>query len=206
LFDAVTVEADAAATLAGYSGVENERTRYSAVSYGGRFAEAFKLGEQLHQRTDAVTIPWQLAHLAYDLGDRERAVAVLRARLGVSPDLRVQAALASMEAAEGRHQIARELIRAVLTQTYLDHHIAYSLATTYAQLGEFDEAARWLTQAANTGFPCYPWFMKDPLLAPLRQTSQFRTFEPSMRRTFEALAARYGSESHRRREIAPRSQ
>ena len=80
LFDALTAEADAAATLAGYSGVENERTRFYALSYGGRFAEAFKLGEQLHQRTDAVTIPWQLAHLAFYLGDRDRAVAVLRAQ------------------------------------------------------------------------------------------------------------------------------
>jgi DNA-binding winged helix-turn-helix (wHTH) protein/TolB-like protein len=193
LFEATTGEADTAATLAGYSGVENERTRFYALSYGGGFAEAFKLGEQLHQRTDAVTIPWQLAHLAYYLGDKDRAVAVLRARLGGSPDLRVQASLAAMEAAQGRHQIARELLRPVLTQKYLDHHVAYSLATTYAQLGEFDESARWLTEAANTGFPCYPWFMKDPLLAPLRQTSQFRTLEPSMRRTFDALAVRYGS-------------
>ena len=55
------------------------------------------------------------------------------------------------------------------------------------------ESASWLTEAANTGFPCYPWFMKDPLLAPLRQTSQFRTLEPSMRRTLDALAVRYGS-------------
>ena len=35
--------------------------------------------------------------------------------------------------------------------------------------------------------------MKDPLLAPLRQTPQFRKLEPSMRRTFDALAVRYGS-------------
>ena len=89
---------------------------------------------------------------------KARAVDVLRARLGVTPDLRVQASLAAIEAAEGRR-----------------------------------EAARWLTDAANTGFPCYPWFMKDPLLEPFRATAQFRRLVPALWRTFEGLAVRYGS-------------
>jgi hypothetical protein len=56
-----------------------------------------------------------------------------------------------------------------------------------------DEAARWLTEAANTGYPCYPWYVRDPLLEPLRNSAQFRRIEPGLRRTFDALATRYGT-------------
>ena len=193
LFRGTAAEADAAKALAGESSVENQRTLFYALLFGGRFPEAFRLGEQLHQRTDAVAIPTHLALAAYYLGDTARAFSALRdARRGGSPDLRAQAVLASLEAAAGHRGTARTLVRKILEQPYRDHHIAYSLAATHAQLGEFDEAARWLTEAANTGFPCYPWFLRDPLLEPLRRSSQFRLLEPSMRRAHEARSSRYG--------------
>ena len=122
-----------------------------------------------------------------------RSQALRAARRRGVPDLRAQAALASLEAAAGRHDAARTIVSRILAQTYRDHHIAYSLATTHAQLGQMDDAARWLTEAANTGFPCYPWFVRDPLLEPLRHSPQFRQVEPELRRTFEALSMRYGT-------------
>jgi serine/threonine-protein kinase len=193
LFAGTAAEAQAAAALAGESSVENERARFYAALYGARFLEALKLGEELHRRTDAVAIPTQLALAAYYLGDKTRAFAILRtAERGGSPDLRARAVLASMEAASGRREAARSIVRGILAQPYSDHHIAYSLATTYAQLGELDEAARWLHEAAATGFPCYPWFQKDPLLHPLRDSAQFRQLEPELRRAFDARASRYG--------------
>ena len=193
LFDGTVAEAEAAAALAGESSVEDDRAVFYAALFGGRFAEALRLGEQLQRRTDAVAIPTQLALAAYYLGDTTRAFAALRgANRSGSPDLRAQAALASIEAAAGRRDAARSIVARIIAQPYRDHHIAYGIATTYAQLGEFDEAARWLTEAANTGFPCYPWFLKDPLLEPLRKSPQFRLLEPTIRRTFEAHSSRYG--------------
>jgi TolB-like protein len=194
LFRQTEAEADTAATLAGESSVEDDRSRFYAALYDGRFAEAVTRGESLHKRTDAEAIGTNLALAFYYVGDKVRAFAALRnaGRDGV-PDPRAQAALASIEAAEGRHDAARAIVRRVLAQPYRDHHMAYSLAATHAQLGQMDEAARWVMEAANTGLPCYPWFMRDPLLAPLRDSSQFRQIEPGLRRTFEVRSARYGA-------------
>ena len=192
LFRATELEIETAAALAGGSSVEDDRMRFYAALHNGRFAEAVTLGEALHKRTDAVAIPTYLGLAFYYAGDKARAFEGLRAarRRGV-PDLRAQAALASLEAAVGRHDAARTIVSRILAQSYRDHHIAYSLATTHAQLGQMGDAARWLTEAANTGFPCYPWFVRDPLLEPFRHSPEFRQIEPELRRTFDALSMRY---------------
>lgn len=50
-----------------------------------------------------------------------------------------------------------------------DHYVAYSLGAAYAQLGDTDQADRWLRTAVDTGFPCLPFFESDPL----RRRSEF---------------------------------
>ncbi len=198
LFRGVEIETEAAAALAGGSSVEDDRMRFYAALHSGHFAQAVTLGEALQRRTDAVAIPTNLALALYYVGDKGRAFEGLRtAKRSGMPDLRAQAALASLEAAVGRHGTARALVGRILEQPYRDHHIAYSLAVTHAQLGQMDEAARWLTEAAKTGFPCYPWFIRDPLLEPLRNSAQFRQLEPGLRQTFEADSTRYGTSGSR---------
>jgi len=69
----------------------------------------------------------------------------------------------------------------------MDHHVASSLGAAYAQLGNLAEARRWLRTSADTGFPCWPWFASDPLLAPLRDTAEFKEWlEELLRREQEA--------------------
>jgi hypothetical protein len=63
----------------------------------------------------------------------------------------------------------------------MDHHVAAGLGVTYAQLGRPDEALRWLRSAADTGFPCHPWFARDPLLAPLRKSAAFESWLEELR-------------------------
>jgi tetratricopeptide (TPR) repeat protein len=53
------------------------------------------------------------------------------------------------------------------------HHTAYNIAATYVALGEPDEAVHWLEAAADDGFPCYPYFARDPNLDDLRAFSPF---------------------------------
>ena len=136
LFRGTAAEAQAAAALAGESSVENQRTLFYAALFGARFPEALRLGEELHQRTDAVAIPhiWRSRPRTW----RTRRIALRTARRQGWPDLRAQAVLASMEAAAGQRDVARAIVGRVLAQPYRDHHIAYSLATTHAQLGEMD--------------------------------------------------------------------
>jgi len=53
------------------------------------------------------------------------------------------------------------------------HHTAYNIAAAYAALHEPDEAVTWLEAAADDGFPCYPYFDRDPNLAGLRDHRRF---------------------------------
>ena len=72
--------------------------------------------------------------------------------------------LAARKDAEG----ARREIDRVLKREYRDHHVSYQLGTAYAQLGDKEEALRRLRTAADTCFPCFTWFERDPLLDPIR--------------------------------------
>jgi hypothetical protein len=50
----------------------------------------------------------------------------------------------------------------------MDHHMAYNLGASYARFGSMGDALRRLRESALTGFPCYPWNARDPVLAPMR--------------------------------------
>ena len=41
------------------------------------------------------------------------------------------------------------------------------------QLGDVDASIQWLRTSADTGFPCVPFFERDPLLEPLRRRPEF---------------------------------
>ena len=79
----------------------------------------------------------------------------------------------------------------------MDHHVATSLAGAQAQLGNHDEALRWLRWAAGGGFPCYPWFEVDPLLQPLRNTPAYVAFMRELRISFDDVQERYGRDQKR---------
>ena len=51
------------------------------------------------------------------------------------------------------------------------------------------EALKRLKEAKDPGFPCFPWFEADPLLAPLRTDSRFRSFMDEFRRTWDTRKA-----------------
>jgi hypothetical protein len=52
---------------------------------------------------------------------------------------------------------------------------------------------RWLSQAATTGFPCYPWYERDPLLELIRDDPRFRDFVQELRRSWEDARAKYAA-------------
>lgn len=53
------------------------------------------------------------------------------------------------------------------------HHTAYNIAATYAALDEPADAVNWVEAAADDGFPCYPYFERDPNLDKLRRYPRF---------------------------------
>jgi hypothetical protein len=128
------------------------------------------------------------ALVQYYLGQRAEAESLLET-LGAQP--RAQAALAGLLAARGDRKRASALIRELETGADLDHHAAYSLGAAHAQLGDLDEAFKWLDRAGATGFSCVPWFERDPLLAPLRNDVRYRKLIADLEHRVEEFRKRY---------------
>jgi hypothetical protein len=126
-------------------------------------------------------------------GDRERGqdlLASVRHPDG-RVDVRSQASLAGVLAANRRRTEAERTFRAVLDSGYMDHHVAYALGVAEAQRGRPIEAVKWLRTAAETGFPCYTWVQRDALLDPIRSDASFRTFETALRGDYDRARSRY---------------
>jgi class 3 adenylate cyclase/TolB-like protein len=169
------------------------RQQGMAALFSGRFAAARAVEENLCELgVDLTATVWVLQQAYYYQGEHERAEALLaQARRGGRYDTRAQAVLASFLAARGERVQAEELLHTITTGASMDHHVAYSLGATYAQLGQREEALRWLRTAADTGFPCYPWYARDSLLQPLRNDPEFQRFMEDLRKSWEAVKARY---------------
>jgi hypothetical protein len=105
--------------------------------------------------------------------------------------MRARSSLASFTAFRGDRTSAERLIGEVTGSGYMDHHVAYSLGAAYAQLGRLEEARSWLDRAATSGFPRYPWYLRDPLLEPFRRDSSGRAFLERLRAQWNAAKTRY---------------
>ncbi len=53
------------------------------------------------------------------------------------------------------------------------HHTYYQIACVFSLLGRCEPAMEWLERSVDTGFACWPLFLKDPCLKNLRQQPQF---------------------------------
>jgi tRNA A-37 threonylcarbamoyl transferase component Bud32/TolB-like protein len=156
--------------------------RGRAKFYSGDFAEAVRLLEENH-RFDPRALGWMLAEAYYYAGQQERSLWILEQLAASSNDPRRHAAasLAAFRAARGERQAAQRWIDIILRDPRIDHHAAYRIGTTYAQLGDARNARRWIGSAAETGFPCYTWFARDPLLDPVRRDPAVRSLLADMR-------------------------
>lgn len=174
--------------------VEPLRTRGVTALLSGRYAEAVPLLEEVEWLSDRPLSDSWLAQAYYYSGERARAERILETlnrSSSASAASRAQATLASFLAARGERAQAKKRLRAVAARAYMDHHVAHSLGAAYAQLGQPGEALRWLRQAVDTGFPCYPWYARDPLLQPLRGDPKFRQLMEDLQKSYEAAKAHY---------------
>jgi DNA-binding winged helix-turn-helix (wHTH) protein/TolB-like protein len=186
LFDQAHAEGQLARALNPTPSVELDRLDVAILLCAGEYQRAVQLSTELLQQTEAHAIAGYLAMARYYTGDVTGAMTLLAAQnRGGEPDARAQASLASIEAATGLRDQARRRATTVARGPDMDHHVAYALGATFAQIGEAGESIRWLEQAADTGFPCYPWFQRDPLLDPVRQQPGFVRLLERMRAAHE---------------------
>jgi class 3 adenylate cyclase/TolB-like protein len=193
LFDLAESEVLAGMQVNPVDRVEPQRLRGTIAFFAGRYGDAERFLEEVERRSHSPSAEWYLSQALYYNGEVARAESLLvgLARGQGSMRRRAQASLASFRAAAGDRARALEWARQAESGPYKDHHVAYALGVAYAQLGQPAEALRWLTRAADTGIPCYPWFERDPLLKPLRGDAQFRAFIADLRKQWEAAKARY---------------
>jgi serine/threonine-protein kinase len=194
LLDLASREVDEALAVNPVNYVEQFRTQGIIALIAGKPAEAIPLFEKVRRLSDRPVSDSYLAQAYFYAGDTARAEAMLDTlsrSSSASAAARARATLASFLAADGERAKADGLLRSVESGTYTDHHVAASMGSAYAQLGWSAEAVRALEQAAATGFPCYPWFERDPLLQPLRGDRAFQGFLAGLRRTWESAKARY---------------
>jgi DNA-binding winged helix-turn-helix (wHTH) protein/TolB-like protein len=194
LFDEARREGQLARAVNPAANVERDRLEIALMLFGGQYSGAVNEATRLISETDAPAARHYLGLARYYAGDANGAREMLRLiRRGDRPDVRAQASLASVEAATGMHDQARARLIEIMGGSELDHHVAYSVGAALAQLGDVNASLRWLTRAADTGFPCYPWFERDSLLDPLRKHPQFvellrrlRTAHEQMRQDLSA--------------------
>ena len=67
------------------------------------------------------------------------------------------------------------------------HHAAYFAGCASARLRKPAEAVQWLKEAADTGFPCYSLFSRDPNLDPIRSDQGFQAFMAEMQKRSTSL-------------------
>ena len=60
------------------------------------------------------------------------------------------------------------------------HHTYYQLACIFALLGRRDVAIEWLERSVNSGFACWPFFLKDTCLQNLRSLPEFESLVSSL--------------------------
>jgi tetratricopeptide (TPR) repeat protein len=161
----------------------------------GRSSEAVRHLFEANALSDRRITKYLLGWAAYYGGEHPRAEAMLESMIsdeGPVPG-NARATLAALRAARGATAEARALAMRVASERDLIHHAAYALGTTYAQLRDPATAVRWLSQATATGFACYPWFERDPLLDPIRNDARFSAFMRERRRSWEGTRAKYST-------------
>jgi len=194
LLDLIEPELRAAADVNPTNQIDPLTIRGNTALFSGRFRDAIPLLEDAQRLSLSTMSSSYLAHAYYGAGNVVQAERLLASLDGSTPgDRRAQAVLASLLAARRARDRSKALIQKILASKYMDHHVAYSLGATYAQLGEFTDAMRWLTQSARDGFRCYPWYRRDQLLDPLRKDAGYQRLLDEMRQSWETNKAKYGS-------------
>jgi serine/threonine protein kinase len=175
------------------------RLRMIAVNtYQGKFEEAIGVVKT----TPPDQYPANLNRIAADslvqLGRLNEAETVIDEYLKAYPDDEggnVTSVKAILLVKEGKQREAEATIqRAIEIGKGFGHfhHSAYNIASAYALMKKPDEAVNWLQNAADDGFPCYPYFEIDHNLDNLRQDARFITFMSKLKERWLKYKAEYG--------------
>jgi TolB-like protein/Flp pilus assembly protein TadD len=150
--------------------------------YRGHYEEGLRQFRQVPAESNQSLWNYQVAWGLLYLGRDKEASDLMEHYLQRHPEDRggvVTSTRAILEATRGESSRAEADIRTAIEKGrgfVHFHHTAYNIASVYALLGRPGRAMYWLRQAAEGGWPCYPYFARDPNLDRIRGDPEFVAF------------------------------
>jgi serine/threonine protein kinase/Tfp pilus assembly protein PilF len=172
------------------------RFRFGVINtYQAKYEDALLIFKSIPREANPALYDRSLATALFQLGRMEEASAVVENYLkdyANDQGGNVTSVKAMLLAKAGKAREAEEAIRRAdeIGKSFGHfHHTAYNIAVAYALLNRPAEAVKWLQEAADNGFPCYPWFEKDANLNSLREDERFISLMTKLRKQWEDYQA-----------------
>lgn len=172
------------------------RFRFGVINlYRGKYEEALGFFKSTPVEKTPSLVAFQTATALFQLGRTQEAEAIVDDYLikypkdegGVGTSVR-----AMIQAKAGKQTEAQETVRHAIEIGHdfgHFHHTAYNIASAYALMNKAEQAIKWLQNAADDGFPCYPLFQNDANLNNLRRDERFIAFMAKQKQQWERYQA-----------------
>jgi eukaryotic-like serine/threonine-protein kinase len=159
------------------AGVISSYNRARIFLYKNMFAEAFAeldKGAKIQPNHPMVRIFRSV--VLFHAGEPDEAVEIISNVLENHPQMDgIRPMLAMYLASQGKTDEARaQLTDEARGLAKADHDMSYWMCEALSQLGDIDEAFKWLEKAIKLGNENKPWFETDQTLAPLRTDPRFQ--------------------------------
>jgi len=166
--------------------------RLSVLMYEERHDEARVEADALLQRRPRYShYNYWRGIVEYYAGRPDEARPWIEKGYALDPDDQIAAGvLAFLCAVDGRPERARELLRQAEPGAGADGTFTYWIGKVYANLGQPEEAMRWIARAEALGYWNAPWIAKDPALAVLHGREDFAELLQSITTKHDAFRQR----------------
>ncbi len=159
--------------------------------YRGQYEEGLRQFREVPPESNQSLWNYQVAWGLLYLGREQEASDLMEQYLRAHPEDRggvVTSTRAILEARRGEPTRAAADIRTAIVKGkgFIHfHHTAYNIASVYALLGQPQRAMYWLRQATEGGWPCYPYYARDPNLDQIRSDPAFVAFMKQLKAQWE---------------------
>ncbi len=161
--------------------------------YGGNYSQAAEIFKGTPADFQPPLRAFQLADSLFHLGRKDEARATIESYLQANPkDIGGgNTALSALLAADagdlaGLGQLVQKAQENGRGFGHF-HHTAFTIGRAFAIAGRPADAVKWLQQAADDGYPCYPVFENDSALNRIRGERVFQDFLTGQRAVWEGF-------------------
>lgn len=172
------------------------RFRFGVIDlYRGKYEDALAIFNSTPLEKNPSLWAFQTATALFQLGRSEEATALLEEYLrkypkdegGVGTSVKAMILAKAGKASEADAAIQRAI--EIGKDFGHFHHTAYNVACAYALMNRSEPAIKWLQNAADDGFPCYPLFENDANLSSLRKDERFIVFMAKLKQQWGKYSA-----------------